>query len=227
MRFLSQERSTETSNSFVTGVPPVSCPKTPMTCQENPQALPRCPVPTRPWALQATYTTFLVSESSLFSAMFLFITQAQSQRRVAHPPANSTFGVGVGTPGTLANSNLGSGWQVSETHRFCACLLTRDKVWGGTTSSPQRNVSASSAPATTDALPGQGEMPFRSNMNEGWRSNSGTWVDDDTGEFALVSHWRHKTCWPHVHVTKYAHAATRAGRGKSASRKGFLSLPDP
>jgi hypothetical protein len=56
--------------------------------------------------------------------------------------------------------------------------------------SPQRNVSASSAPASTDALSNQGEMAFRSNMNEGWRSNSGTWVDDDAGEFALVGHLR-------------------------------------
>ena len=30
-------------------------------------------------------------------------------------------------------------------------------------------------------------MPFRSNMTEGWRSNSGTWADSDAGEFALVS----------------------------------------
>src|SRR6266850_3990300 len=55
----------------------------------------------------------LVSEAALFSVTFLFVTQAQPQRRVAHPPANSTLGVGVGTPGALANSSLGSGWQVS------------------------------------------------------------------------------------------------------------------
>jgi hypothetical protein len=30
-------------------------------------------------------------------------------------------------------------------------------------------------------------MPFRSNMTEGWRSNSGAWVDDNAGEYALVS----------------------------------------
>ncbi|KAI0302053.1 hypothetical protein BC826DRAFT_495269 [Russula brevipes] len=92
-----------------------------------------------------------------------------SQRRVALPTANSTFGVGVGTPGALANSSLSSGWQ----------------VWGGPTPSPQRNVSASSAPASTDPLSSQGEMPFRSNVAEGWRSNSGTWADDDPGDFAL------------------------------------------
>lgn len=53
--FLSQERSTETPSSSVAGASPVSCPKTPMTPRENPQALRRCPVPTRPWALQAMY----------------------------------------------------------------------------------------------------------------------------------------------------------------------------
>jgi hypothetical protein len=87
-----------------------------MTYQETLQALRRCPAPTRPWALQATYALFLASGPALFLVMFLFVTQAQSQRRVAHPPANSTFGAGVGTPGTLASSSLGSGWQVSKTH---------------------------------------------------------------------------------------------------------------
>jgi hypothetical protein len=66
-------------------------------------------------------------------------------------------------------------------------LFTTAQVWRGATPSPQRNVSASSAPATTDPLPSQGEMPFRSNMAEGWRSNSGAWVDDNAGDFALVS----------------------------------------
>ncbi|KAF8503539.1 armadillo-type protein [Russula emetica] len=93
----------------------------------------------------------------------------QSQRRVPHPTPSSTLGVGVGTPGALTNSGLSSGWQ----------------VWGGAAPSPQRNVSASSAPATTDPLSTQGEVPFRSNMTEGWRSNSGTWADSDAGEFAL------------------------------------------
>ncbi len=130
----------------------------------------------------------LVSEATLSSALLLFVTQAQSQRRLAHPPANSTLGVGVGTPGTLANSSLGSGWQVSESHCLSVYPFTRDQVWGGAAQSPQRNVSASSAPATTDPLSSQGEIPFRSNMNEGWRSNSGTWADDDAGEFALVGH---------------------------------------
>lgn len=94
-------------------------------------------------------------------------------------------------------------WMASEwkPNYLSVCLFTRDQVWGGSTPSPQRNVSASSAPATTDALPSQGEMPFRSNMNEGWRSNSGTWADDDTGEFALVGHSRgRRNCWPHVHT---------------------------
>lgn len=118
--------------------------------------------------------------------MHRFITQVQSQRRVPLPTANSTFGVGVGTPGALANSTLSTGWQVGEVHRLPFCLLTGFQVWGGATPSPQRNVSASSAPATTDPLSSQGEMPFRSNMTEGWRSNSGTWVDDSAGEFALV-----------------------------------------
>lgn len=103
------------------------------------------------------------------------------------PTANSTFGVSVGTPGTLANSSLSSGWQVGEIHRLPFHLFTSVQVWGGATPSPQRNVSASSAPATTDALSSQGEMPFRSNMAEGWRSSSGAWVDDNAGEFALVS----------------------------------------
>ncbi|KAI0006049.1 hypothetical protein BJV74DRAFT_17131 [Russula compacta] len=92
-----------------------------------------------------------------------------SQRRVALPATNNTFGVGGGTPGALANSSLNSGWQ----------------VWGSAAPSPQRNVSASSAPATTDPLSSQNEMSFRSNMAEGWRSHSGTWVDDDGGEFSL------------------------------------------
>src|SRR5260221_357772 len=48
-------------------------------------------------------------------------------------------------------------------------VYSRDQAWVGTTPSPQRNVSTSSAPATTEALSSQGEMPFRSNMNEGWR----------------------------------------------------------
>ncbi|KAI0256716.1 hypothetical protein BJV78DRAFT_301994 [Lactifluus subvellereus] len=95
------------------------------------------------------------------------LIQAQSQRRVAVPTANSTFGVGVGTPGTLVNSSLGSGWQ----------------VWGGA-APPQRNVSASSAPATTD-LSNQAEMSFRPSMTEGWRPANGTWADDDAGEFSL------------------------------------------
>ncbi|KAI9510901.1 hypothetical protein F5148DRAFT_492731 [Russula earlei] len=110
---------------------------------------------------------------------------SQSQRRLAHPTANSTFAVGVGTPGTLANSSLSSGWQ----------------VWGSAAASPQRNVSASSAPATTDPLSSQGEMPFRSNVTEGWRSSSGTWGDDDAGEYALVSHHSKRgrqNCWPRV-----------------------------
>ena len=57
----------------------------------------------------------------------------------------------------------------------------------GVAPSPQRNVSASSTPATTDLLSSQGEVPFRSNMTEGWRSNSGAWADSDAGDFALVS----------------------------------------
>lgn len=62
--------------------------------------------------------------------------------------------------------------------------LTESKVWGGTTPSPQRNVSA---PAPADPLSSQGEMPFRPNMTEGWRPSNGAWADDDPGEFSLVS----------------------------------------
>ena len=104
-----------------------------------------------------------------------------------HPTTSSTFGVGVGTPGALTNSGLTSGWQVGTPHTLPFRPFTRVQVWGGAAPSPQRNVSASSAPATTDPLSGQGEVPFRSNMTEGWRSNSGTWADSDAGEFALVS----------------------------------------
>ena len=56
-----------------------------------------------------------------------------------------------------------------------------------TAPSPQCNVSASSAPVTIDPLSSQGKVPFRSNMTEEWRSNSGTCADSDAGEFALVS----------------------------------------
>jgi hypothetical protein len=93
----------------------------------------------------------------------------------------------VGTPGALTNSGLSSGWQVGAPHPLPFRPFTWVQVWGGAAPSPQRNVSASSAPATTDPLSTQGEVPFRSNMTEGWRSNSGTWADSDAGEFALVS----------------------------------------
>jgi len=161
--------------------------------------------------------------------MHLLVTQVQSQRRVPLPTANSTFGVGVGTPGALANSGLSSGWQVSETHRLPFRLFIRAQVWGGPASSPQRNVSASSAPATTDPLSTQGEMPFRSNMTEGWRSNSGTWVDDNAGEFALVSRL---TRAPEIAGLMSASrvnadASTRAGQDRSASRMVSHSLPVP
>jgi hypothetical protein len=162
--------------------------------------------------------------------MHLLVTQqVQSQRRVPLPTANSTFGVGVGTPGALANSGLSSGWQVSETHRLTFRLLTRAQVWGGAAPSPQRNVSASSAPASTDPLSSQGEMPFRSNMTEGWRSNSGTWVDDNAGEFALVSPL---TRAPEIAglmsaFRVNAYASIRAGQDRSASRKVSPSLPVP
>ena len=115
-RFFAQERSTETSSSSVPEVPPVSCPKIPMTCQENPLAPRLCPAPTRPWALQATYAVLQCRKLSFPEQCIFFVSQAQSQRRVALPTTNSTLGVGVGTPGTLANSSLGSGWQVSEIH---------------------------------------------------------------------------------------------------------------
>ncbi|KAH9001250.1 hypothetical protein EDB92DRAFT_36227 [Lactarius akahatsu] len=90
-------------------------------------------------------------------------SNAPSQRRVT---STNTFGAGIGTPSTLTNSTLSSGWQ----------------VWGGTAPSPQRNVSASSAP---DSLSSQSEMPFRPNMTEGWRPSNGTWADDDSAEFQL------------------------------------------
>ena len=61
MHFFPQERSTETSYSSVPELSPVSCPKTPMTCQENPLAPRRCPAPTRLWALQAMYNPSSVS----------------------------------------------------------------------------------------------------------------------------------------------------------------------
>lgn len=158
-----------------------------------------------------------------------FITQVPSQRRVALPATNSTFGVGGGTPGALANSSLNSGWQVSETCSFPFRSLTGDQVWGSATPSPQRNVSASSAPATTDPLSSQNEMPFRSNMAEGWRSHSGTWVDDDGGEFSLVSLLKRgcPNCWPRVHFLRHANVSTRAGQGRSASHKVLPSLPVP
>ena len=160
--------------------------------------------------------------------MHLFITQVQSQRRVPLPTANSTFGVGVGAPGALANSTLSTGWQVGELHRLPFYLLTGFQVWGGATPSPQRNVSTSSAPATTDPLSSQSEMPFRSNMTEGWRSNSGAWVDDGAGEFALV---RPLMRAPKVGLKSTfrgnANASTRAGQDRSASRKVSPSLPVP
>lgn len=145
------------------------------------------------------------------------------------PTANSTFGVSVGTPGTLANSSLSSGWQVGEIHRLPFHLFTSVQVWGGATPSPQRNVSASSAPATTDALSSQGEMPFRSNMAEGWRSSSGAWVDDNAGEFALVSPLPRGPAIAGLVSTfrGNANACTRAGQDRSASRKVSLSLPVP
>lgn len=117
----------------------------------------------------------------------LFPIQAQSQRRVAVPTVNGTFGVGVGTPGTLVGSSLGSGWQVRVARLLPFCLFTGNQVWGGTAPPPQRNVSASSAPATTDHLSNQAEMSFRSSMTEGWRPGNGAWADDDAGEFSLVS----------------------------------------
>jgi hypothetical protein len=65
--------------------------------------------------------------------------------------------------------------------------IHRCQVWGGAAPSPQHNVSASSAPASTDPLSNQAEMQFRPNMDEGWRPGNGTWADDDPGEFSLVS----------------------------------------
>jgi hypothetical protein len=65
--------------------------------------------------------------------------------------------------------------------------IHRCQVWGGAAPSPQRKVSASSAPASTDPPSNQAEMPFRSNMAEGWRPGNGSWADDDGGEFSLVS----------------------------------------
>jgi hypothetical protein len=155
--------------------------------------------------------------------------QVQSQRRVPLPTANSTFGVGVGAPGALANSTLSTGWQVGEIHRLPFRLLTGVQVWGGATPSPQRNVSASSAPASTDPLSTQGEMPFRSNMTEGWRSSSGTWVDDSAGEFALVSLLlRGPEIAGLMSIFRgNANASTRAGQDRSASHKVSPFLPVP
>jgi hypothetical protein len=65
--------------------------------------------------------------------------------------------------------------------------IHRNQVWGGVAPSPQRNVSASSAPASIDPLSNQPETPFRSNMAEGWRAGNGAWADDDAGDFSLVS----------------------------------------
>jgi hypothetical protein len=59
---------------------------------------------------------FSIGGDHFTSRASLLVTQVPSQRRVALPTANSTFGVGVGTPGALANSSLSSGWQVGETH---------------------------------------------------------------------------------------------------------------
>jgi len=92
--------------------------------------------------------------------------------------------------------------------------------------SPQRNVSASSAPATTDPLSGQGEVPFRSNMTEGWRTSSGTWADGDAGEFALVSPLRRRAeiaCLMSAFEPRLT--SIRAGQDRSASRKVSPSLP--
>jgi len=132
----------------------------------------------------------------------------------------------VGTPGALANSGLSSGWQVGAPHPLPFRPFTRVQVWGGAAPSPQRNVSASSAPATTDPLSSQGEVPFRSNMTEGWRSNSGTWADSDAGEFALVSLLKRRaenSCL--VSAFEPMLTSIRAGPDKSASRKVSPSLP--
>jgi hypothetical protein len=132
----------------------------------------------------------------------------------------------VGTPGALTNSGLSSGWQVGAPHPHSFRPFTRVQVWGGATPSPQRNVSASSAPATTDPLSSQGEVPFRSNMTEGWRSNSGTWVDSDAGEFALVSLLKRRpeiACL--MSTFELMLTSIRAGQDRSASRKVSPSLP--
>ena len=100
------------------------------------------------------------------------------------------------------------------------------QVWRGATPSPQRNVSASSAPATTDPLSTQGDVPFRSNITEGWRSNSGTWVDSDAGEFALVSPLKRRTeiaCL--VSTFESMLTSIRAAQDRSASRKVSPSPP--
>jgi hypothetical protein len=132
----------------------------------------------------------------------------------------------VGTPGALTNSGLSSGWQVGALYHLSFCPFTRVQVWGGAASSPQRNVSASSAPATTDPLSSQGEMPFRSNMTEGWRSGSGTWVDGDASEFALVSLLkRHPEIACLVSTSRAnANVSIRAGQDRSVSRKVSPSL---
>lgn len=132
----------------------------------------------------------------------------------------------MGTPGALTNSGLSSGWQVGAPHLLPFLSFTTVQVWGGATPSPQRNVSASSAPATTDPLSSQGEVPFRSNMTEGWRSNSGTWADSDAGEFALVSFLKRRAeivCL--VSTFEPMLMSIRAGQDRSASRKVSPSLP--
>jgi hypothetical protein len=129
-------------------------------------------------------------------------------------------------PGALTNSGLSSGWQVGALHPLPFRPFTRIQVWGGATPSPQRNVSASSAPATTDPLSSQGEVPFRSNMTEGWRSNSGTWADSDAGEFALVSLLERRAeiaCLMSTFESMLT--SIRAGQDRSASRKVSPSLP--
>ena len=132
----------------------------------------------------------------------------------------------MGAPGALANSGLSSGWQVGALHPLLFRPFTRVQVWGAASPTPQRNVSASSAPAATDPLSSQGEVPFRPNVTEGWRSNSGSWVDSDAGEFALVSPLKRRAKFVCLMSTfEPMLTSIRAGQDRSASRKVSPSLP--
>jgi hypothetical protein len=179
-----QARPADTSLASLARAAPNSCLKFPMTSPENPQVHHLYPAHTHPWTHQATYVHVEYLEVALF---------------MSSPPHSGSISAESCTAYRKQHiwSRHWHAWHLGKLEsRFrlagpCGSLTPSppiywSQVWGGGTPS-QRNVSASSAPASTDPLSNQAEMSFRPNMTEGWRSSSGTWADDDAGEFSLVS----------------------------------------